>query len=104
MSFELCRSYSRAKISAELGGGYQSALPESKGIVVCGCFKPTHRWNPGAPEEVTLGIKQSVRYAARKLTVPLMRSSSTGAISASRTSDVISGRYILNVVPMPGSL
>ena len=68
MSFpELGQSYSRVKISAELGGNIRSSLPESNGIVVCGCFNTAHRWNPGAPEEVTLGTKQRVRTAARKL-------------------------------------
>lgn len=68
MSFpELGQSYSRAKISAELGGNIRSSLPESKGIVVCGCFNTANSWNPGAPEEVTLGVKQRVRTSARKL-------------------------------------
>lgn len=67
MGFELGQSYSRAKISAVFGGDIRSSLPESNGIVVCGCFKTASRWNPGAPEEVTLGIKPRVRAAARKL-------------------------------------
>jgi hypothetical protein len=67
MEFQIGLTYSRRVISAKLGGSIRTSLPVSSGTVVCGCFKKAPRWNPGAPEEITLGVKPRVHAAARKL-------------------------------------
>ncbi len=55
MSFTVGQRYSRRDISKVLGGSIQSYLPTVKCQVVCGCFKPTAKKNPDAPEKVTIG-------------------------------------------------
>jgi hypothetical protein len=55
MGFKVGRTYSRRQISAKLGGSIQSYLPTKEGRVLCGCFKPTPRYNPEAPEKITTG-------------------------------------------------
>ena len=67
MEFELGRNYPRKDISEKLGGSFRIALPVAGEMVVCGCFNKAPRWNPGAPDEVTLGEKPRVHAAARKL-------------------------------------
>lgn len=67
MQLQIGRSYSRSEISEILGGSIRASLPVSKGAVVCGCFKKEPKWNPQAPEEVTLGVKPRVHAAARTL-------------------------------------
>ena len=69
MEFQIGRTYSRREINSKLGGSVRTSLPVSSGAVVCGCFKKEPRWNPGAPEEATLGVKPRVHAAARKLSV-----------------------------------
>lgn len=54
-TFRIGNRYSRRQIASVLGGGLRTYLPTKKGRVVCGCFKPTPRYNPGAPDEVTSG-------------------------------------------------
>ena len=54
-AFEVGRTYSRREINSLLGGSLRKYLPDSGGQVVCGCFKPTPRYNPDAPEKVTIG-------------------------------------------------
>ena len=61
---ELGKRYSRSEIASMLGGGIVPYLPTRDGVVVCGCFKCTPRWNPGAPEEVVFGLGPLVRRAA----------------------------------------
>jgi hypothetical protein len=53
-TFEVGRSYSRQEISAAVGGSIRSYLPLVKGRVVCGCFRPDPKFNPGAPEKITI--------------------------------------------------
>ena len=52
--FQVGRTYSRREISDAVGGSLQSYLPVRDGRVVCGCFKPSTEFNPGAPEKVTI--------------------------------------------------
>ena len=59
--FELGRRYSRAEISALVGGNTRDALPTRGGEVLCGCFKRTRKFNPGAPTEVTIGPSKTNR-------------------------------------------
>jgi hypothetical protein len=53
--FQVGRTYFRQEINAVLGGSLVSYLPTVSRQVVCGCFKPMPRYNPGAPEKVTIG-------------------------------------------------
>lgn len=55
MQFEIGRTYSKIEISRELGGNFRLSLPMHEGKVVCGCFNKKAQYNPGAPEEVTIG-------------------------------------------------
>lgn len=65
MKFVMGECYTRRQISAALGGNIQSFLPRAKGAVVCGCFRPEPRWNPGAPEEVVFGAGEHVMRDAK---------------------------------------
>src|SRR5262245_30167273 len=67
MSFVVGRRYSRSEISAALGGSLRAYLPMVAGRVVCGCFKLEPRYNPRAPEEVTLGEGSVVQKSAEVL-------------------------------------
>lgn len=67
MELQIGRSYSRLEISKILGGSMRASLPISGGAVVCGCFKKALKWNPQAPDVVTLGVKPRVHAAARTL-------------------------------------
>ena len=53
--FVVARTYTRREIHNALGGSMQAYLPTVQQRVVCGCFKPTPRYNPDAPEKVTIG-------------------------------------------------
>ncbi len=53
--FQLGQMYTRQEISEVLGGSVQLYLPHVNGRVVCGCFDPTEKMNPDAPEEVLFG-------------------------------------------------
>lgn len=64
MALTLGKCYSRREISDMLGGSTIAYLPTAKGRVVCGCFKPEPRWNPGAPEKVVFGPGPKVRQTA----------------------------------------
>ena len=55
MALKIGQNYSRRQIHAELGGDIVSYLPMRGGKVVCGCFKKTPKFNPEAPEVVTIG-------------------------------------------------
>jgi hypothetical protein len=52
--FEVGRTYTRPEISHILGGSIRTYLPMVQGQIVCGCFKPTPRYNPAAPEKITI--------------------------------------------------
>ncbi len=52
MKPKLGQKYSRLEISKMLGGSPVAYLPYKDGEVLCGCFDPSPRFNPGAPEEV----------------------------------------------------
>jgi len=78
MAFKIGQTYPRMEISNELGGDYVSYLPMHGGKVVCGCFKKIPKYNPGAPEEVTIGKGPKVESAARKISqqhepIPIFR-------------------------------
>jgi hypothetical protein len=62
MKFELGESYTRAEISARLGGSLQSYLPRRAGRVVCGCFNPVD--NPELPDIVLPGSGPEIEAAA----------------------------------------
>lgn len=66
MEFQLWQKYSRREIAAKLHGSIRDSLPVSGGMVVCGCFNLAPKFNPGAPKEVTLGVRRSL-VAARIL-------------------------------------
>jgi hypothetical protein len=66
-AFQLGDKYSRKQISNELGGGQRASFPTSNGTVVCCCLKKIPRYNPGAPEEATIGEKPKVLAAANRL-------------------------------------
>ena len=55
MKPELGERYTREQISKMLGGSRIAYLPHKDGQVLCGCFDPSARFNPGAPEEVIFG-------------------------------------------------
>lgn len=63
-NFKLGRTYSRSQISQILGGSTVSYLPTREAEVLCGCFKPDNRWNPGAPQQVLFGPGPRVERAA----------------------------------------
>lgn len=69
MAFKMGQTYSRREISNNLGGDYVSYLPTRDGKVVCGCFKKIPKYNPEAPEVVTIGRGKGgkVEEAARKI-------------------------------------
>lgn len=69
MAFKIGQTYSRREISKELGGSYVSYLPMRDGKVVCGCFKKIPKYNPEAPEVVTIGRGKGgkVEEAARNI-------------------------------------
>lgn len=54
-TFKVGHTYSRQEISNALGGSIQNYLPVVRGRVVCGCFRPDTKFNPSAPEKVTIG-------------------------------------------------
>jgi hypothetical protein len=64
MTPEIGKRYSREQINLMLGGETVSYLPMKDGAIVAGCFKPTPRWNLGAPTEVVFGVRPHVRRAA----------------------------------------
>jgi len=53
--FQLNEMYTRAEISEVLGGSIRSFLPTVDGEVVCGCFDPSKKMNPNAPQEILFG-------------------------------------------------
>lgn len=57
----LGRTYSRPEIAKILGCRVQDALPAREGRVLCGCFRPTRDFNPGAPAEITIGPSKTNR-------------------------------------------
>jgi hypothetical protein len=48
-------TYSRQEIHDILGGSVRAYLPYLNGRVVCGCFDPSDKMNPNAPEEILFG-------------------------------------------------
>jgi hypothetical protein len=50
--------YTRGQIHRMFKGELETYLPQSKGVIVCGCFDP--ELNPQAPEEVLVGIGPNV--------------------------------------------
>lgn len=59
--------YSRKEIAALCGGGrLRDALPMREGRVLCACWRKEPRFNPGAPEENTIGPGE-VQLAAETL-------------------------------------
>jgi hypothetical protein len=62
MIFDPKKCYSRAEISAQLGGNVQSYLPTLDGRIVAGCFRRDA--NPGAPEVILPGLSQKIRQEA----------------------------------------
>ncbi|MCI0358065.1 MAG: hypothetical protein L0211_06260 [Planctomycetaceae bacterium] len=53
--FQLNEMYTRHEINEVLGGSVRSFLPTVNGEVVCGCFDPSDKMNPHAPEEILFG-------------------------------------------------
>ena len=64
MKPKLGDKYSRQEISQMIGGQLHHYLPFKDGEILCGCFKPSRRWNPGAPEEVVFGRAPIVEETA----------------------------------------
>ena len=64
MKPKLGQTYSRVEISEMLGGSSVAYLPYKDGEVVCGCFDPSPKHNPGAPEEVLFGSGPIVEETA----------------------------------------
>ena len=64
MKPKLDQTYSRVEISEMLGGSSVAYLPYKDGEVVCGCFDPSRKHNPGAPEEVLFGSGPIVEETA----------------------------------------
>jgi len=73
MQLKVGKTYSRREISDALGGSIQSYLPTKSGRVLCGCFKPTPRYNPHAPEKITTGgVGDNARWIAKhKIPIPV---------------------------------
>jgi len=64
MKLNLGQKYSRREISKRIGGSTVAYLPYKDGKVLCGCFDPSPRFNPGAPEEVLFGSGPIVEETA----------------------------------------
>jgi hypothetical protein len=64
MKPKLGQRYSRREISKMVGGSPVAYLPYKDGEVLCGCFDPSPRFNPGAPEEVLFGSGPIVEETA----------------------------------------
>src|SRR5687767_8819308 len=48
-------TFTREDIHLMFGGQIQTYLPHADGKVVCGCFDPSDRMNPNAPQEIYFG-------------------------------------------------
>ncbi len=59
------KEYSRAEISAMLGGDPRSFLPHKDGRVVAGCL--SRKWGPHVPREILAGSTSGVSRAAEML-------------------------------------
>ena len=55
VELELGVTFTRDEIHRLLGGQVQIYLPYVDGKVVCGCFDPSDKMNPAAPEEILFG-------------------------------------------------
>src|SRR6266436_5810609 len=64
MKPKLGHRYSRREISEMVGGSTVAYLPYKDGEILCGCFDPSGRFNPGAPEEVLFGSGPIVEETA----------------------------------------
>lgn len=67
MKPKLGQRYSRREISKMVGGSTVAYLPYKDGEVLCGCFDPSRRLNPGAPEEVLFGSGPIVEETAEMI-------------------------------------
>jgi hypothetical protein len=65
--FQIGETYTRRKISKELGGSMVSYLPRVGDTVVCGCF--TRDLNPDVPSKISFGAGPEVEHAAEVLAV-----------------------------------
>jgi hypothetical protein len=72
MKPKLGQKYSRREISDMVGGSTVAYLPYKAGEVLCGCFDPSPRFNPTAPEEVLFGsgpiVEETAEMVSRQRT------------------------------------
>jgi hypothetical protein len=64
MKPKLNQPYSRREINKMVGGSTVAYLLYKDGEVLCGCFDPSSRYNPSAPEEVLIGSGPIVEETA----------------------------------------
>lgn len=65
MLFEVGKTYRRYQIHLALGGELQTYLPQHRGKIVCGCFKPN--LDPRAPYEILVENAPKVKEKAQIL-------------------------------------
>ncbi len=81
MAFTPGKTYSRKAISAAIGGSTVSYLPKKDGKIICGCFDTRKKYNPEAPDTVTIGRldrPEPEMVATQKEPIPVFLRSSPG--------------------------